>query len=190
MKLYITIGLIFIITSCETTNEKKEISQRDSTSAIIEKTEQIIPPNAVDSSQKLLNFIAEFVEKDFLIAHQQLIDQGKEYNYQFTEIQHLGDMVKYSFEIPDVEGYQEYSCVPNQGETKTLISGDHDVAKLYFDGLELSKKWDRNDKTSNGRVLEIREDWKDHPIVTHMLVTYLIRENESILMIDRKLIPK
>ena len=191
MKLYVITGLIVVVTSCTTPDEKKEINQSDSTSAIIEiEKTKIVPPNAIDSSQKLLNFIAEFVEKDFSNAHKELVDQGKEYGYQFTEIQHFGDMIKYSFEIPDVEGYQEYSCIPNQGETITLVSGDHDVAKLYFDGLNLSKKWDRNDRTSNGRVLELHENWKDYPITTHTLVTYLVYENESILTIRRKLIPR
>lgn len=189
MKFYLIAGLILFVTSCITKNDKKEVTQSDSTPVLIKKAE-IAPPNAVDSSQKILNFIAEFVEKDFLRAHKELVDQGKEHNYQFTEIQHLGGMIKYSFEIPDVEGYQEYSCMPSQGETTTLVSGDHDVAKLYFDGLELSKKWDRNDQTSNGRVLELHESWKDYPITTHMLVTYLVYETESILTIKRTFIPK
>lgn len=189
MKFHTIVWLVIASSSCVTSNETKEESKIDSTE-IMTGDANIDSSNAVDSSKLLLNFIAEFVEKDFLRAHKELVDQGKEHNYQFTEIQHFGDMIKYSFEIPDVQGYQEYSCMPNQGETTTLVSGDHDVARLYFDGLELSKKWDRNDSTSNGRVLELHEDWKEYPIITHMLVTYLIYDNESILTIRRKLIPK
>lgn len=182
------IFLIFILfCSCEKQGNDRYLESIDT--VVLKPKKTISIDSETDSLQRILLFIKEFVEKDFYRAHQELIDQGKEHNYQFTEIKHLGDMFKYSFEIPNVDGYQEYSCIPSQGESTILISGDHQVAKLYFDGMELSKKWDRRDSTSSGYVLELREKWNDYPIITHILVTYLVRESESILIMRRKIIP-
>lgn len=185
--LFFLLLLAILMTSCEKREGNRYLVDSGD---FTEKTKEPTPsPSTKNSSKEILLFIKEFVEKDFYGTHQELVDQGKEYGYQFSEIQHLGNMIKYSFEIPDVEGYQEYSCIPNKGETTTLISGDHQVVKLYFDGLELSKKWDRRNSTESGHVLEIREEWKDYPITTHILATYLLGESESTLIIRRKLVP-
>ncbi len=190
MKLYIIAGLIVIVTSCVTTNEEKGVIQNGNPFDRIEKTE-MAPSIKFDSPKKIQDFITEFVQEDFYRTHKELVDKGKG-NYQFTEIEYKEkfNMIQYSFEIPGVEGDQVYSCFPYEGKTETVISGDSDVTQLYFEGLEKSKKWDRNGTESGHiRVLELTEKWNDYPVTTHMLVKNIVFSNMSVLTITRRLIP-
>lgn len=74
------------------------------------------------------------------------------------------------------------------GETTISLIGEPTLVKSFFDQAKLSKKWDRKDTSESGEGLEIRESWKDKPIVTHITLTYTENDNEAKLMTFRKLV--
>lgn len=185
-KIFFGVILLFVMQSC-VNPEKSNDNQNPIKVPQETKSKKFDIP---DEKHQILDFIAKFIKKDYDNSRDELVAQGKEFDYNISEIKQFGNTFKYTLEIPDVEGYQEYTCVPTMGENMVVVSGDKGMVKLYYDQLKLSKKWDDVRQIKNGESLEFTEILSSKPIQSHIIVTFIEYENESIFTMRRKLIPK
>lgn len=202
--IYVFLSLWFI-QGCNSENRTNKIPQalsEDSASVMISGDSIIVVngPNELpekfveqddgydQESSELLNFVSNFVEAEFYQSRKELIDQSRENGYIISEVSNLGSTLKYSLNFSDMEGFQEFSCVPEMGETNFSFHGNKSAVKLYYDQTRLSQKWDSKQKIENGESSESNRFWPEKNLNIRIVITFLEYGDDCIYTMRRKLI--
>jgi hypothetical protein len=194
MRIFFLLSILSIIISCnnepDSANKNKLTADTNGNVNNLSKT---------DSSQSILNhtdttdiykFIANFCETDFRESRKQLIAEGKEHDYEISEIRKLGNILKYDVVIPGIEGKMEYSCNPEQGDLLIIMAGDKDVAQMYYEQNKVGLKWDNCNKTEAGEQCETYQDMKSYPLKTRFTASIVNHSSEAMYTFRRVIMPK
>jgi hypothetical protein len=144
----------------------------------------------VQDANKILKLIKDFSTWEFNDSRKTLMEQGSELKYQVSEIKKLGNTLKYTVKIPDIEGTMIVSCIPNRGELMSNFIGDPEIAKFYYNQNKLEKKWGKCNATDFGEQCETYEDMEEQPLKTYFKISILNQGNTSFFTFIRNIMPK
>jgi len=142
---------------------------------------------AARSNKDFLEFIKDFIIADFSRSRKDLIDQNIGDDYTVSEITERGSSMFFEVKFKDFSGEQIYMCTPDMGENSISFTGNKEVAQDLYNQAVLSKKWNRKDNDGKNKVAEVSEDWNEKPLSSKLTITYIERENEAVMITNRKI---
>ena len=190
--------LIFFISSIVACNNT-QTSQSTNDTTHLKKSELKVEDNTAsaktlqadhNNKDSVLKLISDFSESEFRDSRKQPIAEGKEHQYQVSDIVKLGNTLKYDVVIPGIDGKTEYTCNPEHGEIIIIMIGDKDVALMYYNQVKVGLKLPNCNKTDSGEQCESYQDMTDYPIKTHFTISLINQDDIAIYTLKRVLMPK
>jgi hypothetical protein len=179
------------LSSCIGAQEKAASQQPINLPYIIDSFKKTIDTAGMSQSNRLKALIAVTILNEIAETRNRISDEGKEYNYNVSEVNRSGNSYNFNVSIPESSIESKVTFNPFGGEYTKYWVGEKSEIQTMYNQVKMQNIWKNCNQEPEGEICTTQTDDPVYPIEMHFRLSLsIVNENTSTIMLTRLMRPK